>query len=368
MTDTAILKIAAGTVPDEAEFLRAAMEWHFSPKTGSLFWLRRARTLGFDPRTDIRSFADLRAFPNVTDELRDISTDDLIPAGFGPRPDIVSVIESGGTTGAPKRLPFLREFAQQMAAAEAEYLREAGLSTTGHWVSLFPSGPHGALDQARRSAAAFGDGILVFAIDLDPRWVKKLTAQRRADEVSAYVDHIVEQAAWVLESQNVSTLRVTAPVLARLAADERLSELIRQKIRYIGWGGTQLDPDTRYLYRTEIFPEATLRGAYGTTMALGGGGRERHGLDHDDPCVYDPNLSPYVTLNVVDPESHEPVPVGERGQLVVHHVSRSFFLPNNAERDYATRIAPVRDQIGDSVADISAMPSFKGAAVVEGVY
>ena len=368
MNQTDVLEIPAGTVPDETEFLRAAMEWHFSPATGSPFWLRRAASLDFDPRTDITSFADLRLFPNVTDELRDIPTGDLIPAGFGPRPDIVSVIESGGTTGAPKRLPFLRQFARLMAEAEASYLREAGLSPTGHWMSLFPSGPQGALDQARRSAAEFGDGILVFAIDLDPRWVKKLTTQGRRDEVSAYVDHIVEQAAWILESQDVSTLRVTAPVLARLAADERLSDLIRRKIRYIGWGGTQLDPDTRYLYRTEIFPEATLRGAYGTTMALGGGGRERHGLGHDEPCVYDPNLSPYVTLEVVDPEAHRPVAVGERGQLIVHHVSRSFFLPNNAERDFATRIAPARHQIGDSVADIAPMPAFKGAAVVEGVY
>lgn len=362
-----VLDVPAGVVPDEGEFVRAAMQWHFSPETGSPFWLRRAATLDFDPRTDVGSFADLRLFPNVTDELRDVPTQDLIPAGFGRRPDIVAVIESGGTTGIPKRLPMLREFADRMAAAEAAYLADAGVSKTGHWLSMFPSGPHGALDQARRSAAAYGDGILVFAIDLDPRWVKKL-AKQGPDAMAGYVDHVVEQGAWVLQTQDVSSLRLTAPVLAKLAADDRLADLVREKIRYIGWGGAQMDPDSRYLYRTEIFPEATLRGAYGTTMALGGGCRERPGLGHDDPCIYDPNLSPYVTLDVVDPDTRERVALGERGQVVVHHISRSFLLPNNAERDLATRIAPVRAQIGDSVADIAPMPDFKGAVVVEGVY
>lgn len=77
------------------------MQWHFSPETGSPYWLERARTLDFDPLTDIRTHADLVRFPNVAAELRDVRVEDLIPRGYGTHPDVVGVFESGGTTGAP---------------------------------------------------------------------------------------------------------------------------------------------------------------------------------------------------------------------------------------------------------------------------
>ncbi len=44
-------------------------------------------------------------------------------------------------------------------------------------------------------------------------------------------------------------------------------------------------------------------------------------------------------------------------------------MPNNAERDLATRIAPENpDQIGDSIADIGPLQEFEGSKVIEGVY
>lgn len=364
-----VLELPHGVAPDPDEFITAAMEWHFSPETGSPFWLERAETLGFEPRSDVRTFADLSLFPNVTDELRDVPTEKLIPRGFGPRPEMVSVIESGGTTGAPKRIPLLREFADRMVAREVAGLAKAGVSRTKHWLSLFPSGPHGAFDQARRTAAAYGEGILVFGIDMDPRWVKKQISVGNLAVVQDYVDHIVDQAAHVLRSQNVGSLRLTAPVLARIAQDDELVSLVREKISDISWGGAHMDADSRYIYRTEVFPGISLRGGYGTTMALGAGCTERPGLGLDDPCIFDPGLAPYVTLNVVDPQTGEPTPYGERGQVVVHHVSKSFLLPNNAERDMAMRVEPLQDdQVGDSIADITPLSQFGGTAVIEGVY
>jgi phenylacetate-coenzyme A ligase PaaK-like adenylate-forming protein len=362
------LDLRWGERPDPDEFVRAAMQWHFSPDTGSAFWLRRAESLDFDPRHDVRTFDDLRLFPNVTDELRDVKTQDLIPRGFGARPEVVSVIESGGTTGAPKRLPMLKEFADRLADSEAGYLAAAGVPESGNWLSLFPSGPHGAFDGARRAAARFGNGVLLFGIDIDPRWVKKQVAAGNVQVVVEYTEHIVDQAAFVLESQDISTIRVTAPVLGRLARRDSLVEIIRERVAYIGWGGASLDADSRYLYRTDILPGVELRGAYGTTMALGAGGRERPGLGHDDPCIFDANLSPWVTVRVVDPATKEPVAIGERGQVVVSHLSRSFLLPNNDERDMATRVAAPEGQIGDSFADISPLQEFGGAKVIEGVY
>jgi hypothetical protein len=52
----------------------------------------------------------------------------------------------------------------------------------------------------------------------------------------------------------------------------------------------------------------------------------------------------------------------------MHHVSKGLLMPNNLERDHATRIRPLPGQVGDSVADIAPVREFDNEAVIEGVY
>jgi hypothetical protein len=52
----------------------------------------------------------------------------------------------------------------------------------------------------------------------------------------------------------------------------------------------------------------------------------------------------------------------------MNHVSKSFLLPNNLERDMATRIEGPEGQVGDSVGDVTPVRRFGGEAVIEGVY
>lgn len=54
--------------------------------------------------------------------------------------------------------------------------------------------------------------------------------------------------------------------------------------------------------------------------------------------------------------------------MVVNHVSKSFLLPNNLERDLATRMAPIEGTVGHAVADIAPVATFEDEAVIEGVY
>jgi hypothetical protein len=98
-----------------------------------------------------------------------------------------------------------------------------------------------------------------------------------------------------------------------------------------------------------------------------GGAAERLDLDDDDPCIFDP-FSPYITFSVVVPGTGREVAYGQRGQVVMNHVSRSFLLPNNPERDMATRIRPPEGQVGDSVADVTPVLRFDDESVIEGVY
>jgi phenylacetate-coenzyme A ligase PaaK-like adenylate-forming protein len=170
----------------------------------------------------------------------------------------------------------------------------------------------------------------------------------------------------VLETQDVGVLWSTPPLLERLARRDELVELVREKVQAIGWGGAHMDADTRQLYRAEVFPGVMLDGNYGSTMVLGAA-PERLGLTDEDPCIFDPP-SPYITFSVVEPDTGRKVPYGERGQVVMNHVSKSFLLPNNLERDMATRIRPLEGQVGDSVADVTPVRQFDNEAVIEGVY
>jgi acyl-coenzyme A synthetase/AMP-(fatty) acid ligase len=359
-----VLDLPFDTRPEPNEFLRAALRWHFSPQTGSPFWLEQAQTLDFDPVTDIHTFADLALFPNIAGDLRDARAEDLLPRGYQPSPEVVGVYDSGGTTGAPKRVLLVREWVARLLAWSSAQLDGHGVPRNVNWLMAVPSGPH-MVGETFIRLAAFRHG-LAFPVDMDPRWVKKLLAEDRRSEAAAYTDHLVYQLAYPLESQDIGVLLVTPPVLERLARREDLVALVRKKVSAIMWVGTQMDADTRHLYRTEVFPGIVLCSGFGNTMMLGHT-TERHGLNDGDPCVYDP-FSPYMSFTVIDPDTGKPVDYGERGRIMMHHVSKSLLLPNNLERDFATRIEPLPGQVGDSVADIAPVAEFENQAVIEGVY
>lgn len=362
-----ILDLPFGVHPDPDQFLQAAMQWHFDPKTGSPFWLSRAAALGFDPRSDVKTHTDLALFPNVTDELRGVPVRDLIPRGYGPQPDVIGIIESGGTTGAPKTVPLMGDFAELMVARDESVFEHYGLSKEKDWLCISPSGPHGAFDQARRGAKAWG--VLAFGVDLDPRWVKKQISNGNQAEADAYVEHVLDQAMDVLRTQDIGYIRLTPPILARISRRDEMVDLIREKVEYIHWGGASMDADSRYFYLNDLFVGLRIAGSYGTTMALGSGGTQRIGSEDDDQTIFDPTLAPYTTFAVTDLVSGEAVPYGDRGRLIVNHVSKAFLLPNNAERDTAVRIRPTDPgQIGDCVADIAPVAEFEGVKVIEGVY
>ncbi|MEV8089636.1 hypothetical protein [Streptomyces nigra] len=83
--------------------------------------------------------------------------------------------------------------------------------------------------------------------------------------------------------------------------------------------------------------------------------------------MFDP-ISPNVFLSVVDPGTGQQVAEGERGEVVVSHVSKSMLIPNNRERDTALRVRPADGHAGDAVADVAPVPAVEGGTVVEGVY
>jgi phenylacetate-coenzyme A ligase PaaK-like adenylate-forming protein len=348
-------------IDDPDAYLRAAIAWHFGEETGSAFWLRTAKTLEFDPLTDIKTFADLRRFPNLLGELRTVPVEDLIPRGYGSPPPVPQIFESGGTTGAPKRTAQLPDWVAQVIQWQTEDFAGGGFVAGRGFLCLMPSGPHGVGYFSRLVSARLGSAF--HAVDIDPRWVKKIAARNAAPDVAAYVDHVLEQAKHILQTQNVANLHATPPLLEAIARDDHLVDLVNEKIRYLLLSGAHVDADTLDLLR-DIFPKAAITMAFGSTMVLS---QAVTRTTDDGSFVFDPR-SPYVVFWVIDPDTREQVPYGELGQVVMNHVSKGMFIPNNLERDMAIRMPGPTPHLSDSVSAVRPVATFEGEAVIEGVY
>src|SRR5436309_13025374 len=82
-------------------WVREVVEWHFSPETGTPFWLEWAKQAGFDPRREVHGFDDLGRFEPSQDEwLRGGPGRRWGPRGCAGRP--VCTFETGGSIGVPE--------------------------------------------------------------------------------------------------------------------------------------------------------------------------------------------------------------------------------------------------------------------------
>jgi hypothetical protein len=349
-------------VEDPEAYLRAAIAWHFGEDTGCSFWLRAARALDFNPLTDVNTFADLRLFPNLLNELRNVPIEELIPRGYGSPPPIPQIFESGGTTGAPKRTVQLPDWIEQVIQWQTEDFANGGFLQGRGFVCMMPSGPHGVGYFSRLVSERLGS--VFHAIDLDPRWVKKIAARNATSEVSAYLDHLIEQAVHILQTQTVANLHTTPPLLEVIARNDHVASLVNDKIRFTLLSGAHVDVDTLDLLR-EIFPNTAITMVFGSTMILSQAVTRQ--ASDAEPFVFDPR-TPYVVFSVVDPDTGGEVPYGQRGQVVMNHISKGMFLPNNLERDSALRMPGPEGQVGDSLSEVQPVAAFEGEPVIEGVY
>jgi hypothetical protein len=345
------------------DVVRATMAWHFSPPTGSPYWTSRAGDLGFDPLTEVRCAEDLRLFEEVAVDWSAIDAGDLIPRGHDPAHRF-GVYESGGTTGAPKRIVDAtsrrRNVEYQSGILDTQGFPRDG----GGWLHIGPTGPHIMAKNVTNLATM--RGFLPYYVDLDPRWAKRCAAGGRQADFRAYVGHVLDQVRDVLAAQDIRAISSTPPMLEAMAGRPDVYEPLRATVRGIVWGGTSTDAETIRLLREEVFPDAVIQGAYGNTMM--GVAPQRPPREGDPaPCVFRP-FFPYSLVEVVDPgDPAKPVPEGVEGRIKVTTLTRDLFVPPTLERDAATRRTPIGCVTGVEVSDVhSGLPG--GPAVVEGVY
>jgi hypothetical protein len=341
--------------------VREMVDWHFDPDTGSPYWLRRAASLGFDPRREIRTFADLSRFPPVADEWREVAAADLVPQGA---PGPFSVWETGGTTGPPRRVVDAHERAAGMARIN-RLLEAHGFPGPGggDWLHVGPSGPHLVGTNVGRLARM--RGALCHSVDLDPRWVKKLYAAGRGDEAKRYAAHIADQAVPLLRTQPIQILTVTPPLLQALCEHPDALPLLEAKVKGVIWFGTSLSDEALRLLEEEILPDAVFVGWYGNTLAGIACQRPRQPGDPYRAIFTPPEPSAFYRL--VDPaDPGREVGYGESGQARISVLNREVFLPWHLERDRAVRVEPAEIGGPDCLARVE--PLGGGGVRVEGVY
>lgn len=236
----------------------------FDPEMGAPYWLRRAADLDFDPR-DITRYDELTAFgPFPLDVLRTQDPRDLVPLAV-PRPLTGRVWDSGGTTGSPCRVFYTPAMLLHRGAWRRWSFVAEGFEPHRTWLQATPTGPH-LIGNGTWEAGELHAG-LVYAVDMDPRWVKHLIREGRLAEANDYSAHLLAQIADVLRHGRVDYVNTTPALFQQLL---RRHPDLASALSGVRLSGTQVTPD---MYRDFV---AALDGgicgrSYGNTFGNGAG-------------------------------------------------------------------------------------------------
>jgi phenylacetate-coenzyme A ligase PaaK-like adenylate-forming protein len=347
------------------------VQWHFHESTGSPFWLEKAKSLSFNPLTEVKSFADLKKFPPFEDEwLRGGPVSRWIPKGLSGKP--AYVFETGGTTGIPKSRVCIEDHWTDYELF-SDTLPEKHFPKGANWLMLGPSGPR-RLRLAVEHLAQFRGGIC-FCVDLDPRWVIKLIKKGWMEHLNAYKQHCVDQALTILSAGHDIRCMFTTPKMLEalgLALEEKGSSIRDAGITGIFSGGTEFTPQwTRFAVEELLGGPAEKGGVYMTPTY----GNTLMGLACSKPITaadgykityYAPQ--PRAVAEVVDFKDYtQIVPYGQTGRVKLTTLTKEFFVPGFMERDEGEREPPYEKYPWDGVSGVRPFHELAEATTV-GVY
>ena len=340
--------------------LREIIEWHFSPETGCPFWLDWAKKAGWDPRKEIRSFADMSRFPHFQDEwLRDLPNEVWVPKKYQGRP--FNIFETGGTTGMPKQRIGWEDYKVDYSEF-SEKISDEHFPRNAYWLMVGPTGPR----RLRLSIEHLANvrGCSCYFVDLDPRWVKQVIANKQFDIARQYMDHVVDQAVTILKHRKVSAIFTTPKLLEALGEKVNLWDA---GVRGVFCGGTTMNPQyTRFLIEEVLENRIGFAPTYGNTLMGLAASRPLRPEDNFSITYHSPQ--PRAVLRVVDPNKTDTLRgYGEWGRVELTTMTREFFMPRFLERDEAIRREPCSLYPWDGVAEVRPFGAME-KNIVEGVY
>lgn len=358
---TTDLAVTAGRAREALDaWVREVVAWHFDPATGCPFWLEYARRLGWDPRVEIRGYADLDRFEGFEDEwLRGGPVRRWVPKAYADRP--ISLFETGGSTGVPKSRINIDDFRHDYEAF-SKTLPDEFFPKGADWLSIGPTGPR-RLRLAVEHLAQHRSGIC-FMLDLDPRWFIKLLKLGERAMAERYKQHVIEQALNLLKAHDTIRCLFTTPKLLE-ALCERVS-LRKLGITGVFCGGTEMTPQFHRFAVEELLEGAYFAPTYGNTL-MGLAVHKPRGDGDDYSIIYYPP-APRAMMEVVSPdEPGRVVEYGRTGRVRLTTLTREFFMPRFLERDEAEREPPCALYPWDGVRNVRPFSRLQ-ASVVEGVY
>ena len=345
--------------------------WHFHESTGSPFWLAKKAELNFDPMKDVKSFDDLKKFPEFQDEwLRGGPLDRWIPKGHAGKPAFV--FETGGTTGIPKSRVVIEDHWKDYELF-SDTLPDKYFPRGSNWLMLGPSGPR-RLRLAIEHLAQYREGIC-FCIDLDPRWVVKLIKKGWMEHLNEYKKHCIDQAITILTAgHDIKCMFTTPKLLESLneGLEERGTSIQEIGITGIFSGGTEFTPQwTRFAVEEMLGGPVSEGGVYMTPTY----GNTLMGLACSKPITaadgykisyYAPQ--PRAVTEVVRFDDYnQVVGFGETGRVKLYTLTDEFFVPGFMERDEGEREAPFEMYPWDGVSGVRPFHETASSTTV-GVY
>lgn len=339
---------------------------HLDPVTGSPYWLERERECGFDFRSRIHSIEDLALLgPFDLGVMLRRPMEDFIPLSVRRRCRLIRA-ETGGTTGTPKPTVYTgSEFQDAFIQPFLARVDSRRVFTGGHWLWLGPSGPH-IIGQAARRIALLTTRSDPFSVDFDPRWYRRLAPGSLAR--SRYLAHLIEQATNIIAVQDIRYLFATPTVLRELLF--RMNARRKLAIRFVYLGGMPVD-ETVLAELADALPQAEFLAGYGNTL-FGVCHESAPGRGVTGARIYFPD-GPRLVVRVVPASGDDAsriaqnVADGERGQLVMHRLDASCFLPGVMERDLATQVGDAAGSVAVGFAD-PRPPATNSQVIDNGIY
>jgi len=345
--------------------VRDIVAWHFNPETGTPFWLERAKTLGSDPRKEVKGFDDLKKFGLFEDEwLRGGPVRRWVPKAYQDKP--IYVFETGGTTGIPKTRININDFRTDYEMF-SDTLPEEYFPKGSNWLMLGPSGPR-RLRLAVEHLCQHRGGIC-FCVDLDPRWVVKLIKKGWMEHLNAYKDHVIEQALTILSAgHDIRCLFTTPKLLESFAAalEKQGSSIKHRGITGIFSGGTEFTPQFTRFAVEELLDGVYMTPTYGNTLMGLACSKPIGTEDGYKITYYAPQ--PRAVVQVVDfDDPGKVVDYGQTGRAMLTTLTKEFFMPRFLERDEGEREPPYEKYPWDGISGVRPFRGFAATTTV-GVY
>lgn len=318
------------------KIIKEVLSLHFDANSGTPYWLDHEKGLGLDVRKEIRSARDFHLLgPMDINSLRTRPLTDFIPRSLLHRLPKMILSETGGTTGTPCRRVFTKnEFHNAFIAPWLKAVKKFSFPQKGNWLFIGPGGPHIIAHSAREMARSVGS-LEPFSVDCDVRWFRK----QEADSLgfTLYFDHVLDQAANIISSQQINTI-FTTPVLLT-ALGERMNSEQRQRILGIHTGGMTQDAELTARLK-EMYSNAVILPGYGNSLF--GVIFEQNAPNPGEDSVFfveDQALWLQLVPLTATPDGAVDLkivqPPLDQGRVVLHRLDASFLIINLVERDSA---------------------------------